>query len=353
MKKIEISATGFRCIITVALTAIVLACITSFSCQLNPEGITVLSGSYTCPKLIDFSIESRNELQMTFSQEVMFSEMYICDADIPSEQFMDSPAHPADTSITENDNGTFQYDITFSESFECGTTYLLYAVVEDTYGNTLSFSSGFSGYNDRLPEIVLSEVKTECKLPNPEFIELYVLEDGNIGGMVLEVYYNTKINSFSFPAAEVHKGDYIVLHMRTVEEGAIDETDGITDSTATGSCSDALDFWFPSETKALGNTGVILLKERENGRITDALLYAESSKTAWPKDSMKMAAQNAYLSDVWEGGAEPQNAVCSDKCTATRTISRQDYLHKGASSWIVVATSSATPGAANATKPAD
>lgn len=340
-----------RVFVSLVMTAIVLICVSSFSCQLSPEGITLLSGSYECPNLTDFSITGKNELQMTFSQEVEFTEMYIGSTQTTPEDFPQTAVQPENISITNLENGTFQYNLEFSECFDYGTSYVLYAVVEDSHGNSLSFSSGFTGYNENLPVIALSEVRTDVSKTKVEFVELYVLEEGNLGGLFLEVYYGTKRNTYAFPAADVHPGEYIVLHMRTAE-GAVDETEDITVSAAADSCPQARDFWYPSESKTIGKTGVILLRERENGPLVDALLYAESEKESWPQEEMESAAQAAFSSGLWPDGADIQNAVCSDKCTATRTLSRQDFTEKGSQSWIVVATSSATPGAANSDKPA-
>lgn len=348
----KIRVIGIKAFITLALTVITLICVSAFSCQLSPEGITILSGSYDCPKLVDFSIEGKNELQLTFTQEVELTEMRITGTSATAEEFARCTTLPLSTDITTNTDGTCLYDMTFEEGFDCGSSYVLYAVVQDARGNSLSFSSGFSGYNDNLPELVINEVRTEYSKPKLEFIELYVLEDGNLGGMVLEIYYNTRLNSYTFPAVAVHQGDYIVLHMRTVEETE-DELEGISDCTASDACASARDLWFPSEVKAVGKTGVILLRERENGALCDALLYAESSKSYWPQDAMKAAAQSAFLSGLWTDGSEPGDAVCSDKCTTTRTLSRQSYTEKGPAAWIVVATSCATPGAVNSAKPAD
>lgn len=352
MDRKKLKTAGVKAAITLALTVITLICVSSFSCQLSPEGITILGGTYDCPKLAGFSIEGKNDLKVCFTKQVSLTELRIVTADATPEEFAGAGMVPADTEITQNDDGTWLYDMTFTEDFECGNTYVLYGVVEDERGNSLSFSSGFSGYNDNLPELALSEVRTEYSKPKLEFIELYVLEDGNLGGMVLEVYYGSKKNVLVFPAVTVHQGEYVVLHMRTVEETA-DELDEVTECTAADSCPSARDLWFPSETKAIGKTGVILLRERENGALTDALLYAESSKSYWPNDDMKAAAQSAFLAGIWKDGAETDQAVCSDRCTTTRTLSRQNYAEEGVSSWIVVATSSATPGTANSSKPAE
>lgn len=348
----HISPAGCRIIVTVVLTIITLLCASSFSCRLDQEGITILGGTYSCPKLVDFAITGTNTLEMTFSQEVTVSELKVAGTDISAEAFSGLSVQPAETLVAENGNGTFQYVMNFDESFSCGNDYVLYAVVEDDYGNTLSFSTGFSGYNDTIPVLALSEVRTEydSKKPRLEFIELYVLEDGNTAGMVIEVYYNSKKNVYVFPAVDVRQGDFLVLHMRNPDAAGTDELAGITECTAPDSCTQARDFWYPSETKALGSTGVILLKERENGRIADALLYAESNKTSWPKDEMKAAAQSVLLAGLWEDGSEPSDAVCSDACSPTRTLSRKDYTKPGASSWIVVASKGETPGTVNSLK---
>lgn len=352
MKKHHFTSDSARIIITLVLTVITLICVSSFSCRLSPEGITILGGTYSCPKLVDFAITGSNTLTMTFSQKVTVSEMKVAGTDITPEDFVTLNTQPDEILITENEDGTFRYVMSFQDGFDCGNSYVLYAVVEDDYGNSLSFSSGFSGYNDTIPTLALSEVRTEydSKKPRFEFVELYVLEDGNTAGMMVEVYYGSKKNEFIFPAVDVHQGEFLVLHMRTPDESAFNELGDINACTAADSCADARDFWYPSESKTLGSTGVILLRERENGRIADALLYAESSKASWPKDEMKAAAQSALLAGLWEEGSEPSDAVCSDSCTATRTLSRKDYSTVGAAAWIVVAQKGETPGKVNSLK---
>ena len=90
----------------------------------------------------------------------------------------------------------------------------------------------------------------------------------------------------------------------------------------------------------------------------DALLIAESEKDGWPTYAAGDAAQSAVLADVWIDGAAVTDAVCTDKSTATRTVSRQNIAEiteaaagsddfvwpvpVSASDWMVVATSQAT-----------
>lgn len=355
----------------ITLTAAVLISVSAFSCMISPEGVTMLGGTYDCPKLVDFTVEDKAELALTFSGEISFQELRVCQESADEAAFEASACTPVTTDVITNSDGTVLYDMTFPSDFECGTDYLLYAVVADERGNTLSFSSGFCGYNDSLPYLVLSEVRTEYSNPKAEFIELYTLREGFLGGMVAEVYYGSKRNVFQFPQVYVQRGDYILLHMRTTGDGCIDEVDATDVSTSPESFEAVRDFWFPSAVKALGKTGVILLRERENGRIVDSLLYAESSKASWPQTAMGDAAQLACLSGNWAPGAATTDAVCSDKCTVTRSISRQNIpdliellelseadggeefsypCPARASDWIVTATSCATPGYENSSK---
>ena len=164
-----------------------------------------------------------------------------------------------------------------------------------------------------------------------------------------------------------------MIHLRCYDDQkqiCIDETgtdiSSLDVSTAVDSCPEARDFWLQENTKVIGKTSVIMLWERSRGRMLDALLIAESGKENWQTANTGDAAQNATLANIWIDGSSVRNAVCSDKMTATRTVSRQniaqisasvdddDFIWPvpvSASDWIVVATSQATPGKENSSKP--
>ena len=350
--------------------------VTAASCRVSPEGITIIGGDYSSPKLLDFIVAGTDSLKFVFSDEIELDNLYVSPSSASADEFARSQVSMTSASLEKTDleNGV-EYTLRMPEETECGIEYVVFAEAEDKRGNTLSFSTSFYGYNEMIPKLILSEVRTEASKPKPEFIELYCLSGGNTGGMVLEIAYN-KLGSvkYTLPAADVSAGEYIVVHLRSYDDQkmlCVDETGtdaaSLSASTAADSCPGSRDFWLKDNTKVIGKTAVIMLWERSRGRMLDAILIAESEKESWQTAYAGDAAQSAVLADVWIDGASVLDAVCSDKVTATRTVSRQnipqlaaavgdaDFLWPvpvAASDWMVVATSQATPGKENSNKPA-
>ena len=346
------------------------------SCKISPEGVSIIGGDYSSPKLVDFIVAGTDSLKLTFSDEITLENLYISPSSAAEDEFSHSKIDMESVDVAEsNDESGVEYLLHLPEKTECGKEYVLFAEAEDKKGNTLSFSTVFYGYNEQVPKLILSEVRTDASKPKPEFVELYCLSEGNTGGMIIEIFYN-KANSFKYvlPAASVEAGEYIVLHLRSYDDQkpfCVNESESddlaLAASTAADSCPEARDFWHEENTKLLGKTSVILLWERSQGVMTDALLMAESGKNGWPSSAAGDAAQSAVLADVWIDGASVTDAVCTDKATATRTVSRQNIdelteaagsddfvwpVPVSASDWLVVATSQATPGKPNSSKPA-
>ena len=165
--------------------------VTAASCKVSPEGITVIGGDYSSPKLLDFTVTGTDSLKLVFSDEIELSNLYVCPSSATEEEFASSKVNisSVDMEKTYVENGV-EYTLLMPEKTECGIEYVFFAEAEDKKGNTLSFSTAFYGYNDMVPKIILSEVKTESAKQKPEFVELYCLSDGNTGGMVLEIAYN-------------------------------------------------------------------------------------------------------------------------------------------------------------------
>jgi len=367
-------ALGEIAVIAGVVTAVCFP-VTAASCRINPEGVTIIGGDYSSPKLLDFIVASADSLKLVFSDEIELDNLYVSPSSASEAEFASSKINmtSVDLDKTNVENG-IEYTLHMPEKTECGKEYVLFAEAEDKKGNTLSFSTAFYGYNDMVPMIILSEVRTEASKPKPEFVELYCLSGGNTGGMILEIAYN-KASSYKYtlPAADVCAGEYIIIHLRRYDDQkmfCVDETDSepssLSASTAADSCPDSRDFWLKDNTKVIGKTSVIMLWERSRGRMLDALLLAESGKGNWQAANVGEAAQSAVLADIWIDGDSVSNAVCSDKVTATRTVSRQniaqlaaavsneDFLWPvpvSASDWMVVATSQATPGKENSSKP--
>ncbi len=365
---------GEVAIIAGAVTAVCFP-VTAASCKVSPEGVTIIGGEYSSPKLVDFIVDGTDSLRLVFSGDIQLDNMYICPSSADADGFVSSKV---DMGIVDVDKAAVDdgvaYTLHMPEKTECGKEYVLFAEAEDKKGNTLSFSSVFYGFNEDVPKLVLSEVRTEASKPKPEFVELYCLSGGNTGGMVLEIVYKSSSFKYTLPPAVVEAGEYVVLHLRSYDDQkvfCVDETEpgssSLSASSAADSCPGSRDFWYSENTKVIGKTSVILLWERSRGRMIDALLLSESEKESWPSVVTGDAAQSAVLADVWIDGPSVTDAVCADKVTATRTVSRQNIaaivaaaaesdfvwpVPVCASDWIVVATSQATPGKPNSSKPA-
>lgn len=373
--KLFVAALAEICIIA-SVVAVVCFSISTVSCTINPEGIRIIGGEYSSPRLQEFSVEDVDSLKLVFTDQVELKELYVSAADAAIQEFAESGVSDCRLEyIMEEDQDGAEYRLTLAQDMVCGKEYVLYAVVEDAKGNSLSFSTEFSGYNALVPKVILSEVSTETrnvsgKGTRPEFIELYCLTGGNTGGMILEVFYKNGSTRYELPAAEVTAGEYITLNLRSYDDqlaGCIDETDSLSEAWAAGAVADSRDFWYPGTAKILGKTAVIVLWERRNGAMLDALLYVENSDVeGWTSTKMGDAACTAVTQEIWQGVSGVSGAFMCTGITGTRTMSRQNIpelaaevesewfqypVLVSAADWLVTATSTASPGKPNSTVP--
>ncbi len=311
------------------------------SCVMSPGGITILDGDYTPPRYIEAEFPSSSSVILYFSEKIEKIDAELCNDTTKevSECLIRSCENEAE------EGGRFPVAVDFSTQTQCGYPYTLYACAGDERGNTLTFSFSFPGYNDRIPKIILNEVRTEYTKPKVEFIELRVIEDGNIGGLVLYNANDGEDKKYIFPPVEVKKDEFIVLHYRKIEENCIDELSSLDESSGTDASSSARDFWVQDTSARIGSSDVILLKSSCSGSIIDALLFSESGKENWKTAEMEEAAQKAYECGAWSTGFSVQDALCSDYVTTTRTLSRQND-----GSWITTASGGASPGRENSVK---
>jgi len=114
--------------------------------------------------------------------------------------------------------------------------------------------------------------------------------------------------------------------LRVLGEKAVSETGtDLALSATVYSWPESRDIWNEKadNTKTrLGADDVLLLRERQGGKLVDALLYSPSDKSAWSKDLMNAYAREAFESGIWLGGTLPSCALRSDGVTAVRTLSR-------------------------------
>lgn len=320
------------------LTCVVLG---SFvSCAMDPTVVSVWGGDVTMPKLVSLVTESVTEISANFTAPVSVACAKVV--------LLDNPDEPISLIWTiGSDPNSVRF--VMPNEIGIGINAALSATVSDEKGNTLSFSIPFTGYNTRVPLLRINEIRTEYSKPKVEFIELFVVRSGNLSGVEIFNAMNTVKPSYVFPSVEVAEGDYIVYHLRSVEEGLVDETGAIDASAGIDSRPFARDFWDTLTSAPLKKTNVLLLRDRKGGAVMDAFLGAETEKTDWPLDALRLAAGEVVDAGQWLPGGLVLDAVGSTGSTVTRSIGRNELSADSnrAVDWKICATSKCSPGAPN------
>ena len=252
--------------------------------------------------------------------------------------------------------------ISFGEALEEGKKFTVDIIVEDTDRNSLNVIVPFRARNDRMPALLFNELRTEYSKPKVEFLEFYAPEAGNLGAIRLFIAgFSLLEPAYEFPPAEVKAGEYIVLHLRSLEEACRDETGAdLAYSGGTEASAGARDFWLPGSSKILHKTDALWLLDQDD-EIIDAVLLSENPGAAWSQKDAAIAQAAEFLSrkKAWfpasgktpESGwiPAPGDAIVTAGTTNTRTICRDEKLPKEsrAGNWYITATSCATPGKEN------
>ncbi|MDR2767458.1 MAG: hypothetical protein LBB82_03925 [Treponema sp.] len=229
-----------------------------------------------------------------------------------------------------------------------GTLINMDMLVEDKRGNTLNVLVPFRTRNNRMPALLVNELRLTATKPKTEFVELRAMGAGNLGALRLFAANKMgKIPLFEFPPVEIQAGEYIVVHTRDYpnESGHVNETEGLNKSSGTDALRSARDFWVPGTTKLLYDTDAIYLCDQDD-RVIDAVVFAANGK----KQNEDVTAAITFLAgqEAWNS-AEISDAADSTGHTATRTVNRvrAGTDTNSAGDWFVGATSTASPGAVN------
>ena len=250
--------------------------------------------------------------------------------------------------------------LTLAENQIIGQDYVLRLSVEDESNNRLSLLYSFSGWNPSVPDLLINELNPQGSGSRPDCIELYVLSDGNLGGMQLTIGTEEKPKgTYIFPAVEVFAGEYIVLH--TKPEGLaeeIDETDGMDASGGLLARPGARDFWMKDAPGLPGSNGAVVVYRQKSGPVIDAVLWSERTdnsadeKLGWTNESFEWA-RSIGMSAAWNASDAavplPSEAVPAGDLTATRSLGRNPGSPdtNSAADWHTSPTSGLTMGAAN------
>jgi len=330
---------GFLCRFLVPAVLALLA----WSCSGEGNIHQILAASSHAPVFLDFTPVSPTEVTFSFSKSVQVTSInFYPDLELDSVQ------------------GGYEVIVHFAEPLQAGQRITADILVEDSDRNTLNVIVPFRARNDRMPAMIFNEMRTEFARPRVEFVEFIALEAGNLGAMRLFIAAHSLTTPvYEFPPAEVEAGEYIVLHLRTIDESSIDETG--TDLALSGgneALDTARDFWVPGSSKLLHRTSALWLMDQD-GRIIDAVVLCENPAD-WGRNNSAAAAEflareGAWLpatgdSAGWIPG--PADAIATRGTTATRSISRDQSIppEPRAGNWYVTATGNSTPGGENSTR---
>lgn len=290
---------------TLVLTLLVLLSVIPFSCRITEEGIRVTGGDYVAPSIEKLEVLNERTVKMDFSEPVKITSAIASkvirdysDSAEHSETESPSPAIAAaggaygriPVEANVSDNGLC---VTFLFENECevGQAYEIYGVVEDKTGNSLTFCVPFTGFNSRIPDLIITELQVKYSKGKGEFVELLALTDGNLGGLEIFSGIDGETKSFELPPVEVTKGELILVHMRKVEEDCVNETgENLDEATAPYSAAGVRDLWSDNAAARFNdNADVVALRIGTSGALIDAMMYASETVTVWKVGAAALA----------------------------------------------------------------
>ena len=332
--------------IIIGLAAATVLCFSAGCAPGSGSGGPPFTADILPPILLSAEVTDERSLHFGFDEEIT----------IHGTSSVISDSLPVESALAEENH----LEIRFAEDQGIGRSYILRAEVEDAKGNSLSFLYEFSGWNPRVPDLLINELNPRGSANTPDCIELYALSDGNLGGLV--VLIGTPGNhsgSITLPTVEIAEGDFILVHPKS--EGLpeeVDETD-LPDASGGKLASDtAWDFWMPGSPGLPGNNGAVTLLARNGGRIIDAVLWSDreddpdAENLGWTSAGFDFAS-DLGSSGCWKaesgGTPKPSDAVSVSSSTATRSLCRASNPEDTDSrnDWHTVPTSRRTFGAPN------
>lgn len=299
----------------------------------------------TPPVLTEVEVLSARSIDLVFNETVMLS----------GELSVPGHLSPLASSAEET-----RVHLTLGAEAHPGEEFFLSGFVRDERGNESGFTIPVYGYNPRIPLMLVNECTTQGSASHPDFVEIFILSDGNLGGACFyEGIPGDYSHRFLFPFCEVRNGEHLVLHCKP--QGIPAEINETGDTAASGGIDAfpcARDFWLSGGKGLSGNNGVLSLYDRPGGTCIDALVYSNRtsvSDTAYRgfgSARMMRWADAVSLEGEWiteNGEIRPEDAVCPEDSTATRSLSRSGTSDdtNSSSDWHITPSGGYTPGAAN------
>nr|WP_319776828.1 hypothetical protein [uncultured Sphaerochaeta sp.] len=225
--------------------------------------------------------------------------------------------------------------ITFKDAMSLGEPLPLEGRVEDSRGNSTSFSLLLWAKNTNPPSLLINEISTKGSENNPDRVELFVTNRGNLGGVALfagtEQEYTDRI---IFPEVWVERGDYLVIAFSKGE---------ITTET----------YRSENQTGLSAKNGCLTLAANPqwDGTLLDAVIWGNhTTQTHEGFGSRTLLEQAQFLAEKGHWNSRNADAsINSSDSTATRTMCRDSQKDTNSlDDWYICATRNASFGKRNA-----
>jgi hypothetical protein len=265
-----------------------------------------------------------------------------------------------DLGIASVEDGT-EVTVRLAKPGNSGEQLAVDLLVEDEQGNTLNVLVPLRTWNGRIPQLLITEMRTEISKTKVEYVEFKTLEAGNLGALRFFIVSNDKNPLiYEFSPVEVGAGEYILLHIRnTAEPGVADETGAdLTLSGGEDAAAEARDFWVAGSEERFRKTDAVYFLD-QNDRVIDAVMFSETSAPWWSGNNFAEAADFLYKQGAW---TSPEGTICGPdgavintiKSAMTMSIARDESMEDSntAADWFIAPKNKYTPGKKNASRPA-
>lgn len=360
----RILKSNFTNTLVVSLIILFLVCVGIYhsSCQITSEGIVLLNPEEQSPKIVDFSFDEE-KIIVNFTKKINILDSFVAEVNLENNSFLDFSNTNDKISVDiENTSNEKKIQFVVNGKTEIGKKYGLYCLCEDFYGNSISFTIPFYGYNKNIPKIFISEISDyySSKDGSVEYVELYAATSGNLFGLELITANDKKV--FPLPCIDVNKGEYIVVHLRTVDKiNSITEYEtNLNLSKAKDSVNDRRDIWFDSEESALSpSADIVILNNHQKSAFLDCVMYSKQEyaleNNSWKNENLLEYSKKCIEQKVWNTEGLPSDSVYSMDRKSINYISRknistlnsEESIKNDSSVWIGTTKTNRTPGYEN------
>lgn len=334
---------------TFFITAITLFSVLPISCKVTSQGIQIIGGNYTVPQLDEVEVVDDKTVVLRFSEEVSLKNLVV-------SPFLEGISNSTEISQTEElsfalksatdkneslecivefENGNKDAKIIMNENTKIGKKYEIYGVVEDKIGNSLTFCVPFSGFNAKIPKLLITEIHPAMasqtnddkskNIRRLEYVKILALTDGNLSGLKFCSDFYGEDKGYDFPSVEVKQGEIFFLHLRVWGDGCIsEENDDLSLAFSRYTSENYRDLWVNSTTKCIGDKkDILVIKNSITGELCDAFMYTDGKSESWSDCLKTNYSLYEDFSKIYENvGIE--SAFLSSGVGTTKVFARTD-----------------------------